>query len=167
MEEERSTAHLHSITKFHASLHNVSRVTLPPRRSMGAGTEPGRVTVLDIVCYLRMWCLALLFNRYRDNVPRFPGTCKTLYFLSLELWTMIRKALFIPTQVTPPGTHPNPAPAHLLSMQTGRIISFKKHIILFHLHPYVSQSHVAAAWIVRQFYFRKHPWLAQSCPSRY
>lgn len=145
VEEERSTAHLHSITKFHASLHNVSRLTLPPRRSMGAGTEPERAMVLDTVCCLRMWCLALLFNRYKDNVPRFPGTCKTLYFLSLELWTMIRKALFIPTQITPQVSHPNPPPAEPLSMQTGRIIPFKKHIILFHLHQYVSQSHVAAA----------------------
>lgn len=116
-----------------------------------------------------MRCLALLFNRYKDNVPRFPGTCKTLYFLSLELWTMIHKALFIPTQVTPQVSHPSPPPAYPLSMQKGRIIPFKKHIILFHLHQYMCPSPMLLLLpgIVRQFYFQKYPWLAQSCPSRY
>lgn len=55
----------------------------------------------------------------------------------------------------PPGAHPNPPPAHPLSMQTGRIIPFKKHIILFHLHQYVSQSCVAAAWDCPSVLFSK------------
>jgi hypothetical protein len=41
-------------------------------------------------------------------------------------------------------------------MQTGKIIPFKKkNIILFHLHQYVSRSHVAVAWDCPSVLFSK------------
>lgn len=79
---------------------------------------------------LRIWGLALWFNWYRDNVPRFPGTLRTLhpYLFCSELW--LARPLFRPAQLIPQVSHPQtsscPPPNPL---QAGRLTPYP------HPHP--------------------------------
>lgn len=71
--------------------------------------EPGNLMVLDIVWYLKMWYPALSFNRYKENVPRFPETFEILSFLSHSLWTVISKVLLpASSPAKPPGAPSQP-----------------------------------------------------------
>lgn len=71
---------------------------------------------------LRIWCLALSFKWYRDNVPRFPGTPRTLhlYLFSSELW--LARPLFCPAQLIPSVSHPrHPSCPPPNPLQVGRL----------------------------------------------
>lgn len=132
-----------------------AEVKLPPRRNRGAGMEPRRVMVLDTVWCLKILGLAPLFNRYKNNMPRFPGTHSP--FLSLQRWTVISKALILMfyTRWFPSPPIPNPFSCPLPLVQTGRITPFKKHTILSHSHQ--SVPHVATAWDCPSVLFSKAP----------
>lgn len=99
---------------------------------------------------LRIWCLALWFNWYRGNVPRFPGTPRILhpYLFSSELW--LARPLFRPAQLIPQVSHPQtsscPPPNPL---QAGRLTPSpppRKKIDNPFWSSRVSRSHVAVAW---------------------
>lgn len=110
-------------------------------------------------CSLRIWCLALLFNRYRDNVPEFPGTRRTLppYLFSCELWLV--RPLFLPSQVTPQVLRPRPPPA-LRPIPASRKINPTISVITC-----VQVPRCYCVGFFHLFSFQWHPWLAQSCPS--
>lgn len=79
MEEERSSSWLYyQILCFSPRYEQVNCLKEEKHEScIGARKRDGSR------CSLRIWCLALLFNRYGDNVPRFPGTRRILHPLSL------------------------------------------------------------------------------------
>lgn len=113
-------------------------------------------------CSLRIWCLAPLFNRYRANVPRFPGLAELLipYLFSSELW--LARPWFLPAQPIPHVFHPRPPSTQPLQA-TGRLTPPPDS---YHFSHHVCPGPMLLLpGIFHQFSFQWHPWLAQSCSS--